>query len=52
MLLLHHHSGPASCVVNETTVVEEIWQGDCYLMGRFFIMAMIVNIIVTTTPSP
>jgi len=29
--------GPSTCVVNGTTVVEEVWEGDCYLMGREFL---------------
>ena len=30
----HPSLGPSTCVVNGTTVVEEVWEGDCYLMGR------------------
>ena len=30
----HPPLGPSTCVVNGTTVVEEVWEGDCYLMGR------------------
>merc|ERR1719323_1798318 len=33
----HPPLGPSTCVVNGTTVVEEVWEGDCYLMGREFL---------------
>jgi len=29
--------GSSPCVVNNVTLVEEIWQGDCYIMGRLFL---------------
>ena len=32
----HPPLGPSTCVVNGTTVVEEVWEGDCYLMGRLW----------------
>ena len=40
--------GPTSCVVNGSTVVDEIWQGDCYLMGRFTIIT--VSLIIQYPP--
>jgi len=29
--------GPSPCVVDNSTLVEEIWHGDCFAMGRLFL---------------